>query len=104
MIRVAFRTHLGTVTIEGASVKEVFRDLAIARGVFGAQEECGLCHSEFISPRVRHLDGNDFYDLLCGACGASFNFGQHRVGDTLFPKYADGWKRYGAAAKQGGGE
>jgi hypothetical protein len=32
--------------------------------------------------------------LACGSCRAVFAFGQHKKGNTLFPKHEAGWHKW----------
>ena len=86
-----WRSKSGRLTfeIEGDGHKPLFRGLAEVEEVFGAEEACGLCKSTDIGYRVRKIDENEYFELRCRACGAQFNFGQHKNGRTLFPKRAD---------------
>ena len=36
--------------------------------------------------RVRNVEDNDYYELVCRGCGARFAFGQNKKGGGLFPK------------------
>ena len=74
------------IKVEGENQKALFRELAMAQEVFEAETECGCCDSSEIRFRVREVDGNEYYELVCNKCGARFEFGQHRKNNTLFPK------------------
>lgn len=91
-----------TIQLESDSVKDLFRDLGMASEVF-AIDTCGNCQSQDVVYRVRHVEGNDFFEVVCRGCQHSFSFGQHRTGNTLFPKVRDadgrplpkgGWSRF----------
>tara|TARA_S200002703_G_scaffold20667_5_gene17031 strand:- start:18403 stop:18735 length:333 start_codon:yes stop_codon:yes gene_type:complete len=77
-----------TFEIEGAGQKEIFKGLAMVQEVF-SEAKCGVCGSENIKFVVRTVEGNDYYELRCMDCGAALSFGQHKKGDTLFPKRKD---------------
>lgn len=98
--------------VSGDNQKALFRELADAVEVFDAEDECGCCKSKSIRPRVREVDGNEFYELVCRSCGARFEFGQHRKNNTLFPKRQAGdssqlpnrgWAKRDAAAATASG-
>ena len=77
--------------IDAESVKEVFKKLAEFQEIFD-EDKCGSCGSEDISFQVRTVEGNDFYELKCNKCFSKLAYGQHRMGNSLFPKrkLADG--------------
>ena len=72
--------------VDAENQKEIFKQIAVTQEVFEAETECGCCHSKEIRFRVRTVDKHDFYEVACGACGARFEFGQHKNGRSLFPK------------------
>ena len=72
--------------VEGASQKELFKQLAQIQEVFDAESLCGCCKSINIRFQVRTFDSNEFFELVCDACGARFQFGQAKKTNTLFPK------------------
>lgn len=76
--------HL-TLKVTGETQKDLFRELARAQDVFEAEQACGICQGTEISFRVRGVEDNEYFELQC-ACGARFQFGQHRKGGSLFPK------------------
>jgi hypothetical protein len=89
------------VKMTGETQKDVFRQLAVAEEIFDAEDRCGCCASTNIQFRVRTVENFDHYELACCACDARFEFGQHKNGQTLFPKRRDeagqalpngGWK------------
>lgn len=95
--------------IDGENEKTLFKGIAKLSEVFGAEDKCGLCKKANISFRVRTIEDNDFYELHCSDCNATFQFGQHKKGNSLFPKRKDengvwlpnhGWSKYVAAKKQ----
>lgn len=95
--------------VEGESQKDVFRELARAQEVFEAESECGICKSSQIKFRVRNVEDNEYYEIVC-ECGATFSFGQHKKGGTLFAKRKGedgkslpnrGWSKWEPAANGG---
>jgi len=74
--------------LDGAGQKEVFKELAAIQEIFG-EESCGLCKSKNLKFIVRNVEGNDYFEIRCGDCGAILSFGQHKKGGTLFPKRKD---------------
>lgn len=85
-----YRTKNGQITVEvnGETIKDVVKQIAIAQEVLEAETACGMekCHSTNIRFQVRTVDDNEYYELVCNDCGARFEFGQHKKGGTLFPK------------------
>lgn len=90
-----------TVECEAGNIKDLIKALSQVVEVFGAENECGCCHSHRLRPRYRDPQGNSYYELHCDDCGADFTFGQHKEKPTLFPKRSDddgkpypnhGWK------------
>jgi len=91
-----------TVEADGDSIKDLFKAISAAGEVFSVTT-CGNCQSEDVAYRVRHVEGNDFFEVVCRGCNHTFSFGQHRTGNSLFPKTRDadgrplpkgGWSRY----------
>lgn len=82
-----YRTRDGRliVKVAGETQKDLFRELARAQETFEAETECGLCKSTDIKFSVRVVDDNEYFELRC-VCGATFQFGQHKKGGSLFPK------------------
>lgn len=77
-----------TVEADGATVAEVFEQVARIADVFAAQTSCGLCQGRYRF-QVRDAKGYRFYELAClnPKCGARFPFGQLKeVKGGLFPK------------------
>lgn len=90
---------------EGATDRAIFAQLAEIQEVF-EEAACGCCRSTSLRYEVREFDAYKYYKLLCTACGATLDFGQHKVGESLFPKRRDkdgndlpndGWYVYRAA-------
>lgn len=89
------------VKIEARTQKDAFEAIATAQEVFEAAIVCGCCRCDAIRFQVRAVDNIKHYELACKRCDARFEFGQHKTGDTLFPKRRDeqgnplpngGWK------------
>jgi len=74
--------------LDGNGQKEIFKELATIQEIFG-EEKCGICGSSNIKFVVRTVEGNDYYELRCADCVAILSFGQHKKGETLFPKRKD---------------
>ena len=91
------------VELQANSPKDAFKQLAEFQEVFDEQH-CGSCGSDHIKFQVRTVEGNDYYEMRCNSCFAKLAFGQHKVGDGLFPKRKNddgkydnetkGWKRW----------
>jgi hypothetical protein len=80
----------GQVTIESeGDTKECFTELAKAAEVFG-QSKCGACGSEDVTPVVREIDGNTYYEMRCNQCSHCLGFGQRRQDGALFPRRKKG--------------
>lgn len=79
-----------TFTVENASVKKVWEDLASINEVFG-DEKCGCCGSKNITPSFRVVEKNkksyDYYEMKCleTKCRARLSYGQHQEGGGIFP-------------------
>ena len=83
-----YKTRNGRLVIkcEAEKPKDLFRQLAMVCDVFDAEDSCGLCNSKNIQFRTRAVENGEYFDLHCEACGAQFDFGQHKNGSTLFAK------------------
>lgn len=81
------------LTLDGKDDKELFERLSEVQEVFG-QGKCGACQSEDVKFVVREVDGNKFYEVVCNACRAKLGFGQHKKGNTMFPRRKDGDGNY----------
>jgi hypothetical protein len=68
-----------TITVKGATQKDLFNQLATITEVFG-ERSCGLCEGEDIIFAKRNVDGNDFFEMVCRnpQCGARLSFGQSK--------------------------
>jgi hypothetical protein len=73
------------IEMEAGSPKQVFELVAGVQDLFD-EPECGLCKSKSIGCDVREFGGNKYYKMLCYACGATLDFGQHKDGKGLFSK------------------
>lgn len=89
--------------IEGATVKDLFREVSQIAEVFDTETNCGACGSNFIRYLARKVEDFDFYELHCNKCHARLSFGQAKKGGGLFPKRRDddgnplpnrGWAKY----------
>ena len=79
--------------LEGEGQKEIFKELSSVQEIFG-ENSCGLCNKNNLRFVVRNVDGNDYFEIRCGDCGAVLSFGQHKKGGTLFPKRKDDQNKY----------
>ena len=68
--------------------RSCFAQVASAMEVFG-HSHCGACGSDNVTPQVREVDGNMYYELKCNNCHAALSFGQKRSGGQLFPRRKD---------------
>ena len=100
-----YKTRSGRllVKVQAERQKDLFRQLATLQEVFDAETHCGCCNSENIRFQVRTVESMEFFELACTACGAKFEFGQHKNGAGLFPKRKNehgdplpnhGWKKW----------
>jgi hypothetical protein len=71
---------------EGDQV-QVFGAIAAFQEIF-EETTCGKCAGDSLRYAVRENDGNKYHELHCKnpQCRAKLAFGQHKTGDTLFPK------------------
>ena len=111
------RNGLMTFKLSGATMKEVFREIAHTQEVFDEADHCGKCGGTNIRFRHRIAEAKsgkqnyDYYELVCQSidsetgreCRAKLQFGQHLEGGTLFVKRKNendewlpdgGWVRY----------
>jgi hypothetical protein len=77
-----------TFELEATTGKQAFEIVAAIQELF-EEPACGCCKSAHIRCDVREFDGNSYYKLLCNACGAQLDFGQHKDGKGLFVKRTD---------------
>src|SRR5512146_1197673 len=79
--------------LEAATHKELFEGIADLQDIFEADDACGMCGKQNIRFKVRESKkGNQvfkYFELVCGDCGARFDFGQTQAGGSLFPKRRD---------------
>ena len=88
---------------EVETVKDMFRVIGDFSTVL-SETNCGSCNSERIVMGHRIAKGYDFYELECADCHCRLSFGQHKEGETLFPKRdkgKNGWHRYEKGDDQG---
>jgi hypothetical protein len=73
------------IEVEGATQKDLFREIARADELLG-ERCCGQCQSEDLRFVHRENDGNEFFELVCQACGAYLFYSQIKAKPgTLFP-------------------
>lgn len=71
--------------VEEKNSKEVFRSIAEIQDAFEADKSCGLCDGP-IQFRVRTVDKNEFFELVCRVCGGTLALGQTKDGERIYPK------------------
>ena len=76
------------VEFEAPNEKEVFKVLNRIQEVFD-ESKCGNCGENDLMFCVRNVDDNDYFELKCRKCFHKLAFGQHKKGNTLFPKRFD---------------
>jgi hypothetical protein len=93
-VKVTYTTPDGRISfeVEVASGKMAFEVIAAIQELF-EESACGCCKSGAIQRQVREFDGNKYFKLVCTACGAQLDFGQHKDGKGLFIKRRDENKR-----------
>jgi hypothetical protein len=74
-----------TIKLNSDNQKDLFEQLASFQEIF-VRNNCCICGSEEVYFRTRTIDGNNFYEKVCGKCNKTFSYGQNKKGDTLFPK------------------
>lgn len=87
-MKIYYRPHPKlTVEMEVADQKDFVEQLAkLQEVVVHTCQKCKKGGIEDLRYRVREVDENRFYELVCTNCGASLSFGAHKKGNTLFPK------------------
>jgi len=87
-MEILYRTRNGRFTfkVEAPTEKAGWERIAQLEDVFEADDTCGCCGCTNIRHRVRTHQDNKYYELRCLECNAQLSFGQHKTGDTLFPK------------------
>ena len=81
--------------VEAETSKEIFRKIAEIEETFEGDNACGRCKSAWLRHRVRAVDKNEFFELVCGDCGSTLALGQTKDGTRLYPKRDGanrGWK------------
>jgi len=98
------------VTLRAANPREAVTILAAYQETLGAYV-CGNCSANvgaFESPpRYIHrkdTENHDYFSIECPSCQFRMDFGQHKVGDTLFAKRDKGWYDWREFSKRQGGE
>lgn len=72
------------IAVAGKNLKELIREASVFSEL---PCECGLCKSKNIGFKYRMTkDEDEYYEMLCRDCLATYALGQHKNGDTLFPK------------------
>lgn len=99
-----------TTKIDGRGVKDLFKNLAefceIFEHVCTVKTADGKVHSsDKVIPRVREVDGNEYYELVCIdenpiLKNRTLQFGQHKQGGTLFPKRGEEVEENGKKIKK----
>lgn len=86
-----YRTQSGRLTFElDGGAPEIFAGIAEVQEIFEADTSCGCCNQPNIRFRVRTVDDNHFYELVCLDCRAVLSFGQTKRGNHLFAKRKEG--------------
>lgn len=77
-----------TVEFEPKNVQELFQELGPLQEVLSEAEKCGKCGCTDVKFNHRKVDGNDFYELICGnnKCRAKLSLGTERESKNLFPR------------------
>ena len=94
-VEVQYKSRNGRLLfkIEGSGPKELFKGIAAVQEVFEIDDACGCCKSTDVVFRVRTIDNNDFYEIVCRACHAQLSYGQRKTGGGLWVKRLDEEKR-----------
>ena len=76
-----------TVEAEGASHKELFKQLSGLAEVFSV-DKCGCCNCTNISPQMRTVDDVNYFELVCKnvKCRARMSYGQSKKSEALYPR------------------
>ena len=102
MNKVIYKTGKFVVEFTSSNQKDLFKEIAEFEEVF-TLNHCCVCGNSEIVHRVRHIDGNDYYELFCPKCFKTFSFGQNKKAPTLFPKYTKGekgWSKWSPSEDQ----
>ena len=104
---ITLKTKVGSSVLEfqGQTLKDVCKFSALAGEI---PKKCGLCGSEDVYLFHKSPQGNDYYGVKCGGCGAEQNFHQRKEGgfyikwDDKFEKYtpSEGPKESGSAEEE----
>ena len=85
-MKARYQVNRVTFELEIESPKDMFKLLASIQNTFGADTECGLCHSPQLRFQVRNPKGYDYYELACESCNATLSLGVLQDNSGLFPK------------------
>jgi hypothetical protein len=77
--------HHIDLEVEGATLQDILQGISQIEAAIG-YEVCGKCKREFVFPRHRKAEDNDFYELVCGDCGAVLQLGTNKEAKTLYKK------------------
>lgn len=77
--------HATSVEVECPKLQDVIKSLTEIRDSVGF-EPCGKCKSDYTFPRHRNADSNDFYEYVCGDCGAVLQLGTSKDAQLLYKK------------------
>lgn len=98
------------VILRAANPREAVMTLAAYQEALGVYV-CGHCSAIVgafeTPPRYIHrkdTEGHDYFSIECPSCEYRMDFGQHKVGETLFAKRDKGWYDWREFSKRQGGE
>jgi hypothetical protein len=57
-------------------------------------DRCDLCDSDNIGLSGREVNGDAYYAIRCGSCGAEYKLGQKKQGGLLFFKEGTKFEKY----------
>ncbi len=84
-----------TVTIhaEAEKMTDLFEELAQLEEVFSI-DMCAKCQQKGLKHVHRVVEDNNFYEVQCknSKCKAKLQFGCHKKGNTIFPKWEQGFR------------
>lgn len=97
-MKLEYRTADGKMKVElnGDSQKDLFKELASFQEVFEATEASAVIDGKLYTSnntifRVREVDDNEYFEMICLDPGPLFmykkQFGQNKRGGGLFPKW-----------------
>jgi hypothetical protein len=79
-----------TVSIEADDLKK----LCFLSSQLPNLDKCDVCESTNIGLSGREADGNAFYAIRCGNCGAEYKLGQKKTGGLLFFREGTKFEKY----------